>query len=189
MGFIHRSKSKFKNLIGGESGITLVELLIAIVFMSIVLMVATAMIIQSYDIFYGGTERMTASQMAEMAVNQLANDIRASEDVTVEVVNGDNNHCINVEHEDEYIRITIDEDENETLTYKYKYSDAMRGTIVREDRLVAFNVEKLCVEKIDIDNENNNEVEDEKPRFKISLTYVDRNENEKDRSTTVRRRN
>ena len=159
-----------------ESGLTLVELLVAIVFTSAVLMIASTMIIQSFDIFFGGTERMTASQTAEMTVSRLANDIRASEEVSDFDVNDE--ICIGQEKSNGPIKITIG---GEEIEYKFEYTDTMSGTIERDGRTIAHNVEKLCV------NKRNNE--DEKPKFKISLTYVDRDGVEKDRSTTVRRRN
>ena len=163
MGFIHRSKSKFKNLIGVESGITLVELLIAIVFMSVVLMVATAMIIQSYDIFYGGTERMTASQMAEMAVTEISNIVRGAED---------ENYIDEDTLSDDGDSLNLDD-----IELVFEKGEGVMGNVLKlNGRVIAFNVKEFEIDKND-------------PRYKIRLSYVDRDENEKDRSTTVRRRN
>jgi len=163
MGFISRSKSKFKNLIGVESGITLVELLIAIVFMSVVLMVATAMIIQSYDIFYGGTERMTASQMAEMAVTEISNIVRGAED---------ENYIDEGTLSDDGDSLNLDD-----IELVFEKGEGVMGNVLKlNGRVIAFNVKEFEIDKND-------------PRYKIRLSYVDRDENEKDRSTTVRRRN
>ena len=167
MSYIYKLNSNFEEIMNGESGLTLIEMLIAVAFTGAVLLIASNMLIQSYNIFYGGTERMTASQAAEITVSQLANDIRASENV--------DGNCIDGENSDE---ITID---NGDIVYKFEDTDTMNGTIVREDnngdtRTIAHNVDELCVE-----NTNDN--------FKITLTYVDRDGVEKDRSTTVRRRN
>jgi|GEM_PF-5559212 len=163
MGFIHRSKSKFKNSIDGESGITLVELLIAIVFMSVVLMVATAMIIQSYDIFYGGTERMTASQMAEMAVTEISNIVRGAED---------ENYIDEDTLSDDGDSLNLDD-----IELVFEKGEGVMGNVLKlNGRVIAFNVKEFEIDKND-------------PRYKIRLSYVDRDENEKDRSTTVRRRN
>ena len=171
MSYMYRFNSNFKEIMGGESGLTLIEMLIAVAFTGVVLMIASTMIIQSFDIFFGGTERMTASQMAEMAVSQIANDIRASDEV--------DGNCVE-DNSDDPIEITIDkhdDDDDEIVTYVY-----IDETIVREDnnddtRTIAHNVDELCV----------NEINDH--RYEITLTYVDRDGVKKDRSTTVRRRN
>ena len=176
MSYIYRLNSNFKNLMGGESGLTLIEMLIAVAFTGVVLMIASTMIIQSFDIFFGGTERMTASQMAEMTVSQLANDIRASDEVPID---DEEKECF--DNDEESIEITINEDEDESVSYNFVETNAMKGTIVREDnngdtRTIAHNVDELCVE-------NTND------KFKITLIYVDRDGVEKRRSTSVRRRN
>ena len=166
MSYIYKLNSNFEEIMNGESGLTLIEMLIAVAFTGAVLLIASNMLIQSYNIFYGGTERMTASQAAEITVSQLANDIRASENV--------DGNCIDGENSDE---ITID---NGDIVYKFEDTDTMNGTIEREgdgeNRTIAHNVEELCV-----DNTNDN--------FKITLIYVDRDGVEKRRSTSVRRRN
>lgn len=64
--------SRLKEFIEKRKGITLIELLISIAILGVVLAIATTLIIQAYNIAPSGARRMSARQMAEMHVTEIA---------------------------------------------------------------------------------------------------------------------
>lgn len=57
-------------------GVTLVELLIAITIFSVVMMIATSMIIQSFNIFNRSVDTVSTKQLAEVMLVDITNNIR-----------------------------------------------------------------------------------------------------------------
>ena len=68
--------SRLKRVIENNKGITLIEILISITILGVVLAIATSMIIQTFNIAPSGTRRMSAKQMAEMHVTEIARYVR-----------------------------------------------------------------------------------------------------------------
>lgn len=68
-------------------GVTLVELLIAITIFSVVMMIATSMIIQSFNIFNRSVDTVSTKQLAEVMLVDITNNLR-------EIIsyNGENNN-------------------------------------------------------------------------------------------------
>lgn len=87
---------KIKN----DNGLTLIELLISIALLGVTLAIATTIIIQAYNIVPSGSRRMSAKQMAEMHVTEIARHIRNNEELEV------NGNTVDISSSDE---ITIEE--------------------------------------------------------------------------------
>lgn len=67
-------------------GVTLVELLIAITIFSVVMLIATSMIIQSFNIFNRSAETVSTNQLAEIMLDDITNNLRE-----ITSFNGENN--------------------------------------------------------------------------------------------------
>jgi len=152
------------NILNNKRGFTVIELLVAIVIMGAVLAIATTMIVQSFNVFRSSTYRMSAGQMAEMTLRQIALHVRAAESEPVEndnyiFLHPDYEEII-IEHVDDNLRlITKNGDENLVIS--------------------AHSVTNFMLETIDgSDNE-----------FRLEITYIDEEEGEKSKSTRVKSRN
>lgn len=144
-----------------ENGFTVIELLVAIVIMGAVLAIATTMIVQSFNVFRSSTYRMSAGQMAEMTLRQIALQVRAAEN---DPSNNGNNYSF--DHPDHNVEISYDED-NRRLSL-YTNSDLV---------ISAHSVTNFKLESI---NEN---------EFRLEIEYIDEEEGEKFKSTRVKSRN
>lgn len=61
-----------------KRGLTVIEMLIAIVILGVVMSIATSMVIQSFNIFGSSTRRMSASQLTELAQTEVALHLRSA---------------------------------------------------------------------------------------------------------------
>jgi len=61
-----------------KRGLTVIEMLIAIVILGVVMSIATSMVIQSFNIFDSSTRRMSASQLTELAQTEVALHLRSA---------------------------------------------------------------------------------------------------------------
>lgn len=115
--------SRLKGIIENNKGVTLIELLIAISILGVVLAIATSMIIQAYNIVPSGTRRMSAKQLAEMHVTEIARHVRnAHKGDTIEIVeNGGNGEVVigdGSEYDEDFsepVRIELYNDEGEKI--------------------------------------------------------------------------
>jgi len=160
--------------VNNNRGFTIVELLVAIVIMGSVLAIATTMIVQSFNVFRSSTYRMSAGQMAEMAVNRTSLYLRSAvedEDNIFGCLNDDNNiefYAYHPDHE-EVVKIKFELEDNDLTTNAYDD--------LNEFRLIAYGVEEFCIEQ-----KNGN-------KFSLSIQYIDDEGNVKTKRTNVKSRN
>jgi len=64
--------------LNNDNGLTVIELLLAILILGIVMTAITTMIVQSFDLFDSSTRRMSAGQLAELALDQIALHLRTA---------------------------------------------------------------------------------------------------------------
>lgn len=69
------------NKILNNRAITLVEILIAITLFSVVMIIATSMIIQSFNIINSSSETVSTKQLAEIMLDDITNNLRIIESV------------------------------------------------------------------------------------------------------------
>lgn len=61
-----------------QNGFTLIELIIAIFLMGVVISIASAMLVQSFNVFESSTRRMSASQLAELTKREVSSYLRSA---------------------------------------------------------------------------------------------------------------
>lgn len=59
-----------------KDGFTVIELLMAILILGVVMAAVTTMIVQSFDVFDSSTRRMSAGQLAELALSEVGGYLR-----------------------------------------------------------------------------------------------------------------
>lgn len=95
-----------------NKGLTLVELLLAISIFGIVMVLVSTMLIQTYDIFGGTSERLTRKQMAEIRLEEIADAIRGNESYSL----GDNEDVDDLNNNEYKIMISFEDDEGNEET-------------------------------------------------------------------------
>lgn len=133
-----------------NSGITLIEILVSIIIFSAVMLIATSMIIQSFNIINRSSETVGTKQLSEIMLKDLTNNLRQINSYNQDEFTNNNNiweFTINDNDTDVNLKIILSGDE-----LKMKHDN--------EDIRIIENVQKFDIEK----NEN---------RFIIELEIID----------------
>ena len=147
--------NRLKEIIENNKGITLIEILISITILGVVLAIATSMIIQTYNLVPSGTRRMSAKQMAEMHVTEIAPYIRNAgegDTIEIEIVDDGGNGEIVIGDDSKY-----DEDFNEPVSVELHIDNDEKEKIGTYHDVSSLKIEY-------------NENENEKYSYKITLT-------------------
>lgn len=126
---------KFKKIIQKNSGITLIEVILATVILGVVLTLTTTMIIQSFNIVEPSSQRMSAKQLTELNLREIARYVRNARKIDGDKI---------IDDDDE---ITIDED-----VIISKEEDMIKLEDIDGNRINTFHsIKKLSIEA---DNED-----------------------------------
>lgn len=104
------------NKIINNKGITLVEILVAITVFSAVMIIATSMIIQSFNIINRSSEQVSRKQLAEIMLEDITNNLRQIDSVISDEDNswefnfldGNANDKLKIELNDNKLEMKID---------------------------------------------------------------------------------
>jgi len=151
-----------------NDGFTVIELLMAIVILGVVMAAVTTMIVQSFNVFDSSTRRMSAGQLAELALSEVGGYLRS----TTEIISLDENGSwkfsgYHPDNEDEVVTLEFNL-VNKTL--KLKVNDIEKRTILNN------------VEEFDISSINDNE-------FEVFIRVQDGEGNIAIKRSTIRSRN
>ena len=158
-----------------NDGFTVIELLMAIIILGVVMAAITTMIVQSFNVFDSSTRRMSAGQLAELALSEVGGYLRSATDVTSDGNIDDNNKPdgpwkfkgYHLDNEDEIVMLEFNL-VNKSL--QLKVNDI-------EKRIILNNVEEF-----DISTINGNE-------FEIFIKVEDGDENIAEKRLNISSRN
>ena len=134
-----------------NDGFTVIELLMAIIILGVVMAAITTMIVQSFNVFDSSTRRMSAGQLAELALSEVGGYLRSATDATTEGNIDDDNKPYGPwrfkgyhPEYDNVVDFIFDLDEN---------TQQLILDVVDINRVIANNVQEFYIEK-EVDSEN-----------------------------------
>ncbi len=161
-----------------NKGLTVIELLVAIVILGVVMAIVTGMVVQSFNVFDSSTRRMSAGQLAELAKTEIAGYLRTT------IPHTDNNFedlgewrfkGYHPRYPDLIVDFTIKHDEaNNTLSVEIN-----GGEIEGQSVLILNNVVDFDINQLDDDNDSFFEI----------YVKIDDGDNIATKRTTVKSRN
>jgi type II secretory pathway pseudopilin PulG len=129
-------------MIKNNEGFTLIELIVIIGIIGIIVPAVSTMIIQGFNIFDRGIEKMSTDQQVEIALREVADYLKASNNLPPLDHEDENNNSITLNNNDSFSFKSYSSSTNKDIEISLSSADENFNLLIN-DRLVAQNIKKI----------------------------------------------
>ncbi|SDG78814.1 Type II secretory pathway, pseudopilin PulG [Halanaerobium congolense] len=134
-------------MIKNNEGFTLIELIVIIGIIGLIVPAVSTMIIQGFNIFDRGIEKMSTEQQVEIALREIADYLKASNNLPPLDHEDENNNSITLNNNsDSFSFKSYSDNTNKDIEISLSSADKNLNLLIN-DRLVAQNIKKIKLVK------------------------------------------